>query len=59
MSHRIRSRIRKLEAEAPPEPRPNYEIAVLAGDEEVDHSAYPEDSSIIVIRSQGKMPTVE
>ncbi|TQE91894.1 MAG: hypothetical protein FKY71_20045 [Spiribacter salinus] len=59
MSHHIRSRLRKLEAKAPPEPRPNYEIAVLTGGKELDRSAYPEDATIIIIRSQGKMPTVE
>ena len=59
MSQRIRSRVRKLEAKAPPEPRPNYEIAVLTGGKELDRSAYPEDATIIIIRSQGKMPTVE
>ena len=59
MSQRIRSRVRKLEAKAPPEPRPNYEIAVLTGGKELDRSAYPEDATIIIIRSQGKAPRVE
>ena len=59
MSQRIRSRVRKLEAKAPPEPRPNYEIAVLTGVKELDRSAYPEDATIIIIRSQGKAPRVE
>ena len=59
MSQRIRSRVRKLEAKAPPEPRPNYEIAILTGGKELDRSAYPEDATIIIIRSQGKAPRVE
>ena len=58
-SHRLRSRVRKLEAKAPPEPRPNYEIAILTGGKELDRSAYPEDATIIIIRSQGKAPRVE
>ena len=60
MSHRLRTRLRKLEAIAPlEEPPRRVEIACLGQDEEFDGSAYPDDVTVLVIRSQGEEPHVE